>query len=178
MSEQWRIAVGMPHHEVSDQGRVRALRRTILTKRETQREYPGGLLTIGTHIGNRSVYSVVAAHIDGRKKEFRLGRLVLQSFIGPCPEGMECCHGPGGSRDDRLENLRWGTHKENRADMIRDGTHLAVTGTNHPIARLTDEAVRHIRSSNESMAALARQYGVSAQCISNAVRRESWKHVE
>ena len=40
-------------------------------------------------------------------------RLVLVTFVGPRPEGMECLHLDGDPGNNNLPNLRWGTHKEN-----------------------------------------------------------------
>lgn len=52
-------------------------------------------------------------------------RLVLETFVGPCPPGMECCHNNGDPADNRLENLRWGTRKDNILDSVRHGTHFS-----------------------------------------------------
>lgn len=38
---------------------------------------------------------------------------VLEAWVGPRPEGMECDHINGDSLDNRLENLEWVTHQEN-----------------------------------------------------------------
>jgi len=49
--------------------------------------------------------------------------LVLSTFIGPCPKGMECRHFP--DRDpsnNRLDNLSWGTPVENAIDRVWHGT--------------------------------------------------------
>lgn len=44
-------------------------------------------------------------------------RLVLETFVGPCPEGMEACHAPDYEpANNRLCNLRWDTPKANSAD--------------------------------------------------------------
>jgi hypothetical protein len=54
----------------------------------------------------------------GKYKTFRVHRLVLEAFVGPCPEGMETRHLNGVRDDCRLNNLAWGTPDENRADII------------------------------------------------------------
>jgi hypothetical protein len=47
-------------------------------------------------------------------------KLVLEAFTGqPRPEGMVCCHVNGNPSDNRLENLRWGTLRDNAADKRR-----------------------------------------------------------
>lgn len=49
-------------------------------------------------------------------------RLVLESFVGPCPPGMECRHLNGNPSDNRLINLAWGTKEENAHDKVLHGT--------------------------------------------------------
>lgn len=43
-------------------------------------------------------------------------RLVLETFVGPCPEGMQCRHLDGVGTNNDVANLRWGTASENRRD--------------------------------------------------------------
>lgn len=50
-------------------------------------------------------------------------RLVLEAFVGPCPEGMEALHGNAIRNDNRLCNLRWDTKSENSQDRVRHGHH-------------------------------------------------------
>lgn len=50
-------------------------------------------------------------------------RVILLTFVGPCPVGMEVRHLNGDSTDNRLENLKYGTHSENMQDTVRHGTH-------------------------------------------------------
>lgn len=99
-------------------------------------------------------------------------RLVLEAFVGPCPEGMEACHDP--DRDpanNRLSNLRWDTHRENVNDAIRHGTHGRT--------RLSDENVREIRAvyrrGDPEFGAkpLARRFGISHVHVIMIVRRET-----
>lgn len=73
-------------------------------------------------------------------------RLVLQTFVGPCPNGMECCHNNGIRTDNRVKNLRWDTRKSNIADSVRQGTHYAFpAGRESPNAKFTDTEVGWIR---------------------------------
>ena len=49
-------------------------------------------------------------------------RLVLEAFVGPCPDKKECCHNNGNSLDNRLTNLRWDTRRANCLDSALHGT--------------------------------------------------------
>lgn len=107
-------------YEVSNGGRVRSIDRIVL--------YPNG---VEQHFRSRVLrpaktskgYRVVMLHNQSRRKSVRVHSLVLDAFVGPRPEGMEVCHGPGGPGDNRLENLRWGTSSDNSLDQVADGTH-------------------------------------------------------
>ena len=47
--------------------------------------------------------------------------LVAQAFIGDRPEGQLVLHWDDDKRNNNVENLRYGTHKENIADAYRNG---------------------------------------------------------
>lgn len=70
-----------------------------------------------------SPYLSVNVTRDGKRCNRFVHELVLLAWVGPrpgTPDAIEACHGPGGSRDNRLANLRWDTTKANAADRIRD----------------------------------------------------------
>lgn len=53
-------------------------------------------------------------------------------------------------------------------------------GIFHPMAKLTEEAVREIRAKRflgVSVGVLARRYKVSVKCISDVANRKRWRHV-
>ena len=43
----------------------------------------------------------------------KIHRLVLEAFVGPCPEGKECNHKNHERDDNELTNLEWVTRSEN-----------------------------------------------------------------
>jgi hypothetical protein len=48
-----------------------------------------------------------------RGKNYKVARLVCEAFHGPPPPGAVCMHLDENARNNRFENLAWGTQKEN-----------------------------------------------------------------
>lgn len=87
-----------------------------------RRSTPGGeprRLKGSPHV--RSGHLYLTMRTDSR---FKVGihQLILETFVGPAPHGMECRHLNGNPADNRLQNLAWGTRRENVADSIKHGT--------------------------------------------------------
>lgn len=115
---------------------------------------------------------------DGRVVKAMVHVLVLESFVGPCPPGMEGCHEDGDPANNRPSNLRWDTPQGNWRDRKRHGR--GCEGVKSPQAKLTDDAVRGIREARASgvkLKDLARRYGVSMTKISHVATGKSWNHV-
>jgi hypothetical protein len=129
-------------------------------------------------------------HESGAMKNRLVHRLILETFVGPCPEGMQCRHFPDANKtNNRLENLQWGTPTENAADREVHGT---VTrkhpnrprGANQWKAKLTEELVKQLRvdyiadPSRGWQTRLGKKYNISATQAMFVVTRKSWAHVE
>lgn len=56
------------------------------------------------------------------KKTYRVHRLVLETFVGDCPEGMDARHLVNDKLNNSIDNLKWGTRQEQIADMKAAGT--------------------------------------------------------
>jgi len=116
---------------------------------------------------------------DGSSQRYRaVHRLVLEAFVGPCPDGMEACHFPNPDRTcNVLSNLRWDTKKANGRDRVAHGTSLP--GSKNPSAVLTLAMVEAIRdefaSGGVTRVAIARKYNVTPTTISNIINRKCWK---
>lgn len=126
--ETWKAVVGYEgYYEVSDRGRVRSVDRSVLTVRGVRR-YKGRLLALNENKG----YPLIALSRGGNQTHFYVHRLVLEAFVGSCPEGMEACHNDGNPGNPQLENLRWDTRSENERDRVRHGTHHKTRRTHCP----------------------------------------------
>jgi hypothetical protein len=51
----------------------------------------------------------------------KVHRLILETFEGPCPDGMQTRHLNDVHDDNRFSNLYWGTPLENVTDRIING---------------------------------------------------------
>lgn len=69
----------------------------------------------------------VTAYNEKGSNRLFIGPSVLTAFVGPCPEGMECCHWDGNPLNNHILNLRWDTHQGNMKDMVRHWTNCRKT---------------------------------------------------
>lgn len=116
-------------YEVSDQGRVRSLARTIPIKNGTHRNVSGRVLAPLT---DSSGYKTVGLRKSGRGTTRRVHSLVMDVFVHPRRDGEVVCHNNGDPADNRLTNLRYGTNSENMRDKRRHGTDYNVNKTHCP----------------------------------------------
>lgn len=68
----------------------------------------------------RDGYLCLFLQSQGKSVPRLVHRVVLSSFVGPCPDGMEACHFPDATRSNNcIWNLRWDTRSENINDKFR-----------------------------------------------------------
>lgn len=122
---------------------------------------------------------VVLVAPDGKRKSWRVCRLILLAWKGPCPDDMEACHDPNPDpTDNRPENLRWDTRKANGEDMARHGR--SVRGSRHRLSKLKEIDIPEIRrlcSLGVSQRKVAAVFGVSHKVINGIMTGRTWSHV-
>lgn len=109
-----------------------------------------------------------------------VARLVLEAFVGPCPEGMECCHGPGGCEDNRPSNLRWDTRQSNIEDIYRFGEANCPKGERNAKSKLTEEGVKTIMRMRQEGARsrdILKALGIKHNALSKVLLGLTWNHV-
>lgn len=122
--------------------------------------------------------------VDGENRY--IAHMVLETFVGPRPKGMECCHTNGIKTDNSLKNLRWDTHKENSLDKIRVGAHQR--GERNPRARISDSmAIKFInefktRNLGKSKSHFIRKFSEENKCpitsLNGIVWGKRWNHLK
>lgn len=165
---------GFPNYAITDDGRVWSKQR-IRVKGSWLR-----------HSYDRYGHVRVVLYRSGSRRRYFIHRLVLETFVGPCPEGMEGCHRDGDPSNNRIENLYWGTHADNVQDSVRHGTCSLLgdkirrpTGEGHPSHKLTEAQVSDIRVNyahgEVSQPQLAAQFSVAQSTIWSIVRGKTWQ---
>jgi hypothetical protein len=122
MNETWLPVPGYESlYEVSDHGRVRSMDRLQRRGPAPGMCYRRGriLKPMRSTVGRLKV----GLYSGGARRMFLIHRLVLEAFVGPCPDGMEACHYDDDPDNNHLSNLRWDTRLANRADLVRNGIH-------------------------------------------------------
>lgn len=181
LTVEYRDIPGFPGYRVGDDGSIWSNRR-LGRRYKLSRDEP--LLTDDWHRlapdKVKNGYIVVSLRHNGKRMMFPLHRLVLESFVGPCPEGMEACHSPDRTRSNcRLDNLRWDTRQANSDDQQKHGSRQRGERNGH--AKLTESVVREARQryvhGDISIRKLATEYGISRLTLGDAIRRVTWRHV-
>lgn len=111
MTEQWKDLVGYPGlYKISDQGNVWSERRQrmLSTKPNKHRGY--------------AEFCVVA---NGKQRTMSVHQEVMRAFVGSLPAGHQVRHLDGNPLNNNLNNLAYGTPKENSADR-RGGDYKGV----------------------------------------------------
>lgn len=127
MQETWLPVVGFEgSYEVSDHGRVRSVDRVIERRDGTLLPRSGQLLK--QQLSGRGDYLTVTLCQQGRYRPWLVHLLMAKAFLGPSAD-LEVRHLNGNGHDNRVANLRWGTHSENMRDSLRHGTHAHAVQT-------------------------------------------------
>lgn len=126
----------------------------------------------------RGGYPLVHLYPEGRKRVCRAVHvLVMLTYVGPRPEGMETCHNNGNPLDCRLSNLRYDTSTENNLDIKRNGRKIG------PKMRFDDRTAKRIKFLLKKggplgfQSELARKYGLHCSTLSDIKRGKIWKDV-
>lgn len=152
-------------YEVSSWGRIRHVSGNIcmLQTKSPGNGHPGwGHLKITLSKGDSKRKS-------GNRKDFAVHRLVAEYFdVGGC--GGVVMHDNGISWDNNVQNLLYGTQKENVSAGVNHGSYDDLTG------KLDWDKVCAIRSiEGRTQKSIADEYGVSRELIREIIHGRRWK---
>jgi len=174
MIEEWRIIPTAKKYEVSSTGRVRRSQPYRSTR-------VGRILGVNTDAHG---YQSTAISFDGiGTKSAQIHRLVLLAFVGlpPTPKHV-AAHWNGQRSDNRPENLRWATPRENTQDKRRHGTYQI--GDGNPNSKLTEDDIqsnqmwKYALGSERRVRIIALLHQVTETAIRRILKGMSWSHLE
>lgn len=182
MEEIWKDIPGYEGaYQASTHGRIKSLDRICPQggyKLVKNNLIKGKILKLGIH---RDGYLKTFLSKKGNKKCFTVHRLIALTFLGPRPIAYATGHLNGNRKDNRIENLKYVTYKENSSHLSLHGTLLF--GTKHPRAKFTEEMVTKLRSEyrpgrkGPSSVFLSKKYNLPVSSVRNVVYRLNWKHI-
>lgn len=152
-----------PAYEVSNLGRVR---RTLAGPGT----WAGRVLK--PRVSGKGYRSVSLSH-NGVVVAKLVHRLVAEAFIGECPLGMEINHEDGDKSNNALSNLEYVTSQENTKHAYAVGLcRRAKLGKSDVVE------IKKLVASGETVASVARSYGVTRGAVSKIKHGRTWGHVE
>lgn len=169
MPELWQPVRGYEGlYEVSDQGSVRSLDRTVwngtVKRRLKGRELKAGKASNG--------YLTVALCKQGKQITYCVHVLMAQAFIPNPEEKPVVRHCNDNKTDNRISNLLWGDYSDNAGDAKKNGR--TPIGCRHGMSKLTPADVLIIRADTRNQKAIAADYGVSRGAINNIKNGYNW----
>ncbi len=161
-TEVWKDVPGFAgKYQVSDLGRVRSVTRPITHigrwGRPFTRVINGRVLRPGRYDEAGHVSVVLGRGENGRP----VHQLVLLAFKGPCPAGLEVLHTDGDPSNNRLENLRYDTRRNNILDVFR------INKAWRKLTRGQADEIKAKLAAGERGTKIAAEYNVSPSIISD-----------
>lgn len=128
---------------------------------------------------NRYGYFQVALSFNNKEVGRHVHSLILETFVGPRPDGYVTRHLNNIKTDNRLENLEWSTQAVNLSDRFKFGT--VRLGEDHGMSKLTEKDVLEIiglLKDGMIFADISRKIGISKFAISCIASKRTWKHID
>jgi len=169
--EVWRPVQEFPGYEVSSLGQVRSYR----SRNGRGKGFSGPPRILKPYPVKEGYLTVNLCVAGARTKKTLVHRLVLAAFRGKAPKGFHACHFDGIRTNNRLDNLRWDTAKNNAGDKVRHGT--TTRGERNYKAKLTNSEVMLIVADKRPHRAIAADYGIARNTVGDIKRGKSWKHL-
>lgn len=167
--ERWKEIPGYPGYEVSDQGNFRSYSKSSGQGNERRKFPRSRKATI--YRGYRYI------RLTSRSKTMKASYFVLLAFVGQKPNGMVIRHLNDIKHDDRLANLKYGTHSENNFDAVRNGRVEGKKGENSHLSRLTEKQATKIFLCEGKHKDIADKFSVDTSVVSRIKSGKRWPHI-
>lgn len=189
--EMWSKIEGYPNYEISNTGRVRSLDRVIKDSIGRVRIWKGRELKQFQLDESCGRYWAVNLLNNGNSKLFKVHQLVIKTFkVEPGANTTQVRHLDGDINNNCIENLEYGTAKDNYEDMIRHGRvnfhkkeyQRRAIGENVGISKLKNSDVVKIkillRDTKYSQRKIGEMFGVDNRTVSAIKTGKYWNHIK
>lgn len=134
-------------YSISNHGRVRSETRLVMASRgkSKYRSSPGRAIKTPT---NKSGYEHFRMSRFGKIKDAFVHIEVANSFLGLGGDNLIVLHFDDNKTNNNVENLRWGTHSDNRQDALRNGRDWHAAKTHCPSGHPYDSENTYINPSS------------------------------
>lgn len=155
---------GYENYLISENGQVYSLKSKKIRKIQLHNRY--------------SPYKYIRIYDNQHKlRTKKIHTLVAITYIGPRPLGCVINHKDGNKLNNHIDNLEYISNELNlRLARQYKPWFKCQKGSNNYSAKLTEDEVRAIRSSNLPRRQLGLLFGVSLSTISNIVNNKQWRH--
>jgi hypothetical protein len=150
MEEIWKPIKDFPKYEVSNYGRVRSYKYSKCRIMK-QNKVPSGYFDIQLSMSGKIIHKLIH-------------RLVIEAFVGECPDNMEASHIDGNRENNHADNLIWESHVENH----RRGCSIKLN-------YLKASWIRLLYKRGWKQHVLAEKFGVSRENIYGIRHNLIWK---
>lgn len=173
MLERW-ARIEYTQYEISNKGRVKSLGRFVPSKNGSRRFVKEKILNPSK---TKNGYLSVSLYRDKKRIEKSVHRLVAEYFLeNNCPDNkIEVNHKDGNKSNNTLHNLEWCSSSENNFHKTR--VLKKNIGSLHGRAKLIEEEVIKIRTSDKSSKELSYMFNISKDMINRIRTRKNWTHI-
>ncbi len=163
--EQWKEIPEWPDYMASNLGHLYSKKkRKVMIQHQC---HPFGYLGITLCRNGKRIHKMVHP-------------LIISSFIGPRPEGLEINHKDSNPKNNNIENLEYVTHGQNMKHGYDVGNKIRPKGELHPMTSLTDKTVifvRSLKTKGLKNIDIHKLTGIEASTISRLVNHKIWNHI-
>ena len=162
-------------YQVSNLGRVKSLHRTFIRSNNKIQTIKERILK---PFVNHKGYNVIALSKKCVLSHFTIHSLVLLVFIGKKPHNLQTRHLDGNKKNNNLNNLCYGTPRENADDKIKHG-HISHS-EKHPSSKLKNKEVMKIKrliKQGITYFEISKSYPVNANAIRDIAKGRTWNHL-
>lgn len=125
-------------------------------------------------------YGITSFVENGKKKTWKVHRLIYNLLKGDIPENMSICHKCDNPKCYNIFHLFLGSHLDNIQDRIEKGRSRKQSGEKNNMSYISEEKVFLIREDYKNgmkQCEIVRKYGLKQPTVSKILRRLRWTHI-